>query len=263
MGTWCNCAFLRKSSPILWCQEWCWAFGYISWLCFSVFFLSCCVFVCCRFSVISCLQGVSFGEASLLAGTGNAQVAQVVSVQGVDYMQYQITSQGDSQYLAACNAFAQFIDVLQFPSQGYWRYVWEANMTPIFISTRQNMTHTSYTGGHRWFHHWSMYIYTYISGLSICIYNKYNIYMYMWIINVNIYLYIQYVYIYRSMYSLDFEDFGFRLPTGSGWWWENLKQKMPILNLCQGGWSREAFGGRIEQALVSCFVCLFVYPSGN
>ena len=60
------------------------------------FLLSCCVFVRCRFSVISCLQGVSFGEASLLAGTGNAQVAHVLYAQGVDYMQYQITSQGDS-----------------------------------------------------------------------------------------------------------------------------------------------------------------------
>lgn len=188
MGTWYNCAFFAQKFtnslvPGVVLSFWI----HIMTLLLGVFFLSCCVFVCCRFSVIFCLQGVSFGEARLLAGTGNAQVAQVVSVQGVDYMQYQITSQGDSQYLAACNAFAQFIDVLQFPSQGYWRYVWEANMTPIFISTRQNMTHTSYTGGHRWFHHWSMYIYTYISGLSMCIYNKYNIYICgssMWIYNV-------------------------------------------------------------------------------
>lgn len=37
---------------------------HIMTLLLGVFFLSCCVFVCCRFSVIFCLQGVSFGEAA-------------------------------------------------------------------------------------------------------------------------------------------------------------------------------------------------------
>ena len=62
----------------------------------------------------------------------------------------------------------------------------------------------------------NVYIYIHILVVYQCVYIINIIYIYMWIINVNIYIYT--ICIYRSMYSLDFEDFGFRLPTGSGWW---------------------------------------------